>query len=145
MADGRLADFIAKIKMEKIKMKKIFALLMILVLPMLLLADVASYVSKADAEKGAVLIKKQKEIKNFCGPCDDTVATTQAVKEVKAAAVPDTEFWNVTVNGEEKDLAYIYYKTDDGKWRNIAIAIGIKVDGFDMKDLPEFIPASALK
>ena len=37
-------------------MKKIFALLMILVLPILLLADVASYVSKADAEKGASIV-----------------------------------------------------------------------------------------
>ncbi len=126
-------------------MKKFLIVLTILLLPTILLADIASYVSKADAEKGAVLIKKQREIKNFCGPCDDKVATTDIVKEVKAAAVPDTEYWDVKVNGEEKDLAYIYYKTDDGKWRNIAIAIGVTVDGFDMKDLPEFIPAAVLK
>lgn len=52
-------------------MKKIFAILMILALPILLFADIAVWVSKPDAEKTAVLIKKQKEIKAYCGSCED--------------------------------------------------------------------------
>ena len=127
-------------------MKKYFAVLMILLLPTLLLADIASYISKADAEKAAVLVKKQKEIKNFCAPCGDATAPSETVKDVKAAAVPDTEYWNITVNGEEKDLAYIYYKTDDGRWRNVAVALDVKVEGMDIKaEVPEFIPDKILK
>ena len=131
-------------------MKKIFAILMILLLPTFLFADVAVWVTKAEAEKSAVLIKKQKEIKIFCGACadqKDEKATTATVKEVKAEQVPDeAKYWHVLVNGEEQELASVYYKTDDGRWRNVAVAVGIKVEVLDIsKDVTEFIPDAALK
>lgn len=128
-------------------MKKYVAALMILALPTILLADIAAWVSKTDAEASAAFVKKQKEIKNFCAPCDDKTATSEAVKDVKAAPVKgEKDYWEVTVNGEAKDLAYIYYKTDDGRWRNVGIAVGVKVEGTNLKDeVPEFIPDAALK
>ncbi len=128
-------------------MKKYIAALMILVLPTILLADIAAWVSKTDAEASAAFVKKQKEIKNFCAPCGDKTATTEAVKDVKAAPVKgEKDYWEVSVNGEAKDLAYIYYKTDDGRWRNVGIAVGVKVEGVELKDeVPEFIPDETLK
>ena len=131
-------------------MKKYFAVLIMLLLPTILLADIAVWVSKADAEKSAVLIKKQKEIKEYCGSCEDQTgetAETIVVKDVKAEQVPDeASYWHVLVNGKEEELANIYYKTDDGKWRNVAVAVGVTVEGFDLKkDVTEFIPAEALK
>ena len=116
-------------------MKKYLAVLMILVLPTILLADIAAWVTKADAEASAAFVKKQKEIKNFCQPCDDKTATTETVKDVSAAPVKgEKDYWEVTVSGEAKDLAYIYYKTDEGGWRNVGIAVGVKVEGVELKD-----------
>ena len=117
-------------------MKKYFAALMILVLPTVLLADIAAWVSKADAEAGAALVQKQKEIKNFCAPCDDKTAVTEAVKDVKSAPVKgEKDYWEVSLN-----------KTDEGRWRNVGIAVGVKVEGVELKDeVPEFIPDAALK
>lgn len=67
------------------------------------------------------------------------------VTDAKAEQVTDdASYWHVLVNGKEQDLVNLYYKTEDGKWRNVAIASGVKVDGFDMKEITEFIPAAAL-
>lgn len=128
-------------------MKKYLAILMMLGLPTMLLADIAAYVSKTEAEASAAFIQKQKEIKNYCAPCDDKTAETEAVKSVKAAPVKDDKkYWEVSVNGAAKDLAYIYYKTDDGRWRNVGIAVGVEVEGFVLKDeVPEFIPDDILR
>ncbi len=62
-------------------MKKYFATLMMLVLPTIILADIAAQVSKTDAEASAALIKKQREIKNYCAPCDDKTAETETFKQ----------------------------------------------------------------
>ena len=128
-------------------MKKYVAALMILVLPTILLADIAAWVSKADAQKSVVFIKKLKSIKNYCAPCGDKTGTTEEVKDVKAAPVKgEKNYWEVAVNGDSKDLAYIYYKTKGGRWRNVGIAVGVKVEGINLKDeVPEYIPDSALK
>ena len=129
-------------------MRKIFAtMFVLLVLPTVLLADIAAWVSKADAEKSAAFLKDKKEIKNFCQSCGDKTATTETVKDVKAAPVAgEKDYWEVSVNGESKDLAYIYYKTDDARWRNVAVAVGVSVDGVNIKDeVPEFIPDDVLK
>lgn len=128
-------------------MKKICALLTILLLPTILLADIAAWISKADAEKTAVFLKKQKEIKNYCAPCEDKTAITEAVKDVAAAPVKgEANYWEVSVNGEAKDIADIYYKTEQGQWRNVAIAVGVTVEGMDIKnEVPEFIPNEVLK
>lgn len=129
-------------------MKKFFAVLtMLFLLPTILLADVAAWVSKADAEKTAAFLKDKKEIKNYCQSCDDKTAATEAVKDVKAAPVKgEAEYWEVIVNNESKDLAYIYYKTAEGRWRNVAIAVGVSVEGVNIKDeTPEFIPDDVLK
>ncbi len=128
-------------------MKKYFAALMILVLPTILLADIAAWVSKTDADKTVAFLKNKKEIKNYCAPCDDKSAASESVKDVTDAPVKgEKDYWEVSVNGESKDLAYIYYKTDDGRWRNVGIAVGVKVEGTELKDeVPEFIPDAALK
>ncbi len=85
----------------------------------------------------------------FCGSCEDQKnekAESVVVAAVKAEQVPDdASYWHVVVNGNEQELVNLYYKADNGKWRNVAIAVGIKVDGFDMTQITEFIPASALK
>lgn len=127
-------------------MKKYFAALTILLLPSILFADIAASVSKADAQKSVAFLKKIKRIKNYCEPCGDTTAKTEAVSEVSAAPDGTSKYWQVSVNGSGTDLAYIYYKTKGGRWRNVGIAVGVKVEGTNLKDeVPEYIPDSALK
>ncbi len=127
-------------------MKKYLSIfLLILLLPTFILADIAVWVSKTEAEKTAVFLKTQKEFKFYQE--GDTKSDTEKIKEVKAEPVPDdASYWHVLVNGEDKDLAYIYYKTGDGHWRNVAIAEDIKVEGMDIKaEVAEFIPDSVVK
>jgi len=109
--------------------------------------DIAAYISKIDAEKSAALINKQKEIKIYCGGCDDKSVETKIVKDVKAEKVPgEDSYWHVLINDKEEDMAYVYSKTGDGRWRSVALAVGIKVEGVDMnKEVTEFIPNGDLK
>jgi uncharacterized protein YecT (DUF1311 family) len=98
-------------------------------------ADQAAYISRADAERAVELLKDIGELKSFCAPCDDESVETIVVKRIASGAVGYENFWEVRVNDEGVDLAYIYFPVD-GKWRNAAMALKIPVE-----DVPEFIQA----
>ena len=97
------------------------------------LADQAAYIAKADADRAIELLKNTQTVKSYCAPCNDTAAKSIAVTSVTGADVNFQGFWQVSVNGQGEDLAYLYF-LDNGKWRNVAIALGIPVE-----EVPEFI------
>lgn len=117
-------------------MLKKFTVVLVLSLMMSLsaLADQAAYVTKAQAEKAAAFLKDKKQIRHFCAPCDEKGDKTEDVAEVSAAPADYENYWEVKVNGEGVDLAYVYFKTKDGKWKNVAKELDIKV-----KDVPKYL------
>lgn len=117
-------------------MKKIVGVLMLLILPLIALADQAAYVTKEQAQKAAALLKNQKQIKHYCAPCEDKSVRTEDLQEVEAGAAGYENYWEVKINGEGVDLAYIYFQTKDGKWKNVAIELDIEVE-----DVPKILPA----
>ena len=62
-------------------------------------------------------------------------ARTEDIQTVEAVPVGEKDYWEVKVNGEGIDLAYIYFRTKDGKWKNLAKETGVKV-----KDVPKYLP-----
>lgn len=97
------------------------------------LADQAAYVTKANADRAIELLKNTQTVKSYCAPCSDVVAKSIAVTNVTSADANFQGFWEVSINGQGEDLAYLYF-LDKGKWRNVAIALGIPVE-----EVPEFI------
>lgn len=117
-------------------LKKITAVLVLsLMLSLSAFADQAAYVTKAQAEKAAAFLKEQKQIRHYCAPCDDKGDKTEDVTDVSAAPAGYQDFWEVKVNGEGIDLAYVYFQTKDGKWKNLAKELDVKV-----KDVPKYLP-----
>lgn len=117
-------------------LRKITALLCLsLMLSIAAFADQAAYVTRAQAEKAAAFLKKQKQIRHYCAPCDDKGDKTEDVAGVEAAAAGYQDFWEVKVNGAGIDLAYVYFQTKDGKWKNVAKELDIKV-----RDVPKHLP-----
>ncbi len=99
------------------------------------LADQAQVLSKEDAERAVELLKNIGELKSYCAPCSDQSVEPIVVKSVRVSGFGDG--YEVSVNGEAVDLAYVYFPVD-GKWRNVAVALKVPVE-----DVPEFIQAPA--
>lgn len=118
-------------------LKKLFAVFCIgIALAVSAFADQAAYVTQKEAEKTAAFLKDKTEIRHYCAPCDDKGDKTEAVSKIEAVVADASKgYWEVKVNGEGIDLAYVYFKTKDGKWKNLAKEIGVKVH-----DVPKYLP-----
>ena len=100
-------------------------------------ADQAAYITQAQAVKAAAFLKDKKQIRHYCAPCDDKGDRVEDIETVEAAPAGYQQFWEVKVNGEGIDLAYVYFQTKDGKWKNLAKELDIKVS-----DVPKTLPAN---
>ncbi len=108
--------------------------LCLLIFSVFVLADQAAWIIKAQAKKAVVLLKKQKQIKYYCPPCEDKSITSEEISTVQARAVKG-KYREVKINAEEIDLAYVYFKNSSGKWKNLAFELTIEVS-----DVPTFLP-----
>jgi hypothetical protein len=99
-------------------------------------ADQAAYITKEQAQKAAAFLKDKKQIRHYCAPCDDKGDRVEDISTVEAVAVTDSKpYWEVKVNGEGIDLAYVYFRDKKGKWKNLAKEMKVKVD-----DVPKSLP-----
>lgn len=118
-------------------MKKLIISLVILAISAIsILADQAAYITKEQAQKAAAFLKDKKQIRHYCAPCDDKGDKVEDISTVEAVAVESSKpYWEVKVNGEGIDLAYVYFQDKKGKWKNLAKEIKVKVD-----DVPKTLP-----
>jgi len=116
------------------KTKAIFLSIAITMLVIAAYADQAAYITQAQAEKAAAFLKDKTQIRHYCAPCDDKGDRVEVVASVEAATAGYQQYWEVKVNGEGIDLAYVYFETKDGKWKNLAKELHIKV-----KDVPKYL------
>ena len=100
-------------------------------------ADQAAYITQAEAGKAAAFLEDKKQIRHYCAPCDDKGDRVEDVTTVEAVKVDYQHYWEVQVNGRGIDLAYVYFQTKDGKWKNLAKELDIKVKG-----VPKTLPAN---
>lgn len=118
--------------------KSIFVLLLGLFLSSTAFADRASYVTKQQADSAVAVLKNVRQIKHFCAPCSDAKVRTEDLYSVIASKADEQNLWIVVVNKTSIDLAYVYFPTANGSWKNLAIHVGI-----DYNDLPEFLQGQA--
>lgn len=123
-------------------MKKIASSLILVILlfsfSIVALADQAAYITKAQARRAVTLLGKQNEILHYCQPCADKTRRNETIEKIEMSKTEDGKYWEVKVNGKSVDLAYIFYRTKSGKWKNVARELKIKV-----KDVSTYLPAIA--
>jgi hypothetical protein len=90
------------------------------------LGDQAAVVTESQAERALAILRKSNEIRHFCAPCGDAEGRTVAVETLHKSTWKGDDKWQVFVNGESIDLAYVYVK-DGEVWKNLAILVGIEV------------------
>lgn len=138
-ADERYIKYIYSPKTKGINMKRILLVILMLSVLNSLYADQAAWITKEQADKGALLVRKSAEIRHFCAPCSDNfyrVETVAAVTSAKAGgSAPSDPYYEVLVNGSGIDLAYVYVQSG-GRWMNAAMLLGIPVEG-----VPEILPS----
>lgn len=83
---------------------------------------------KVAADKAIQLLGEGVDVRHYCAPCGD-----KAYRQVEVGfnEVQQTETegrYEVYLNGEPVDLAYVYVEKD-GKWSNVAKLCGLPVDG----------------
>ena len=97
------------------------------------------------------LDRTPREVRAFCAPCGDAQAAAIEVRDLGIARVWDDRgsarpyadgdgrtYWEVEINGEGIDLAYVYVRTPAG-WENLALTLGL-----DATDVPRTLPADRL-
>lgn len=105
-----------------------FTLVVTAVMATAVFADQAQWVTREQAEKAVALLKDKKQIRHYCNPCDDKGDKVEDIDKVEVQKVKDQEnFWEVLVNGDSVDLAYVYYMDKKGRWKNLAKELKIKV------------------
>jgi len=90
-------------------------------------ADQAAWIDKKSADKAGKMIRPGMVLRKFCAPCGNSMWSE--VKADKVETKPrDKSHYEVEVNGEGIDLAYMYIP-EKGKWKNLAMLVGLKVSG----------------
>ena len=103
-------------------------------------ADQAAWISRSDAAKALRVLADAGEVIHYCAPCGDAAARREAVESIGLARVEgQTEYWEVQVNGEGVDLAYLYFLHKGKRWKNAAMDASIKVS-----DVPKYLPEHLL-
>jgi hypothetical protein len=99
-------------------------------------ADQAAWNSRRDSARAVRLLAEAEAVIHFCAPCGDTTSRREKVESIGIAQVePGSQYWEVQVNGEGVDLAYLYFQDKKGRWKNAAMEASIKVS-----DVPKYLP-----
>lgn len=115
--------------MMKQQFLAIAAVLALAVSPATVMADQCAYVSEKQADTAALYLPAGGAFVPFCEPCGDkpfpagapVTAATSSVNPLPASTTGlDQDYWELQLNGEGVDLAYIYVKQPNGTFINLA-------------------------
>ncbi|MEQ1502572.1 MAG: hypothetical protein ABMB14_10090 [Myxococcota bacterium] len=95
-------------------------------------ADQCAWIPKATAEAAVKYLDRGATWASYCEPCDDpapAVHTAGAPAQIRATSAPD--LWEVVVDGQPIDLAYVYVvrKPTDTKLGNLAFLVDCPTTG----------------
>lgn len=113
-------------------------------------ADQFAYLDIRQAVAALEALDGQPVLQSFCAPCGDATASQVAVRDIGIERVwhwdggakvyvdaDGSSYWEVVVNGEGVDLAYVYVRGDSG-WENLAMRIGLQPI-----EVPRLLPAES--
>lgn len=113
------------------------------------LADQYAYVTVQQATAAMKVIGEGHVVQSFCAPCGDKQARAIKARTLEVGRIWEGKsakpyqsggesYWELSINGEAMDLAYLYVRTND-KWENLAMALGLEVS-----DVPRFLDVAQI-
>lgn len=105
-------------------MKGLIAALAALALPTAALADQCAWIDKEQAREAVHYAAKGLKFVELCEPCGDTLdkVSVGTIESSKWQNAPDQTHQEVLINGEAKDVAYVFVETvaGSGEFENLA-------------------------
>ena len=106
------------------------------------MADQCIWISRDEATRAANVIKPGMRVRNFCAPCGDILSSGETVNSITTRPAVDfegnvTSYFEVVVNGEAKDLAYLFIESN-GQYLNVAQTV--ECSNLDESTVPNEIP-----
>tara|TARA_X000000368_G_C22985858_1_gene692113 strand:+ start:652 stop:1065 length:414 start_codon:yes stop_codon:yes gene_type:complete len=126
----------------------------ILIIISFVFSDQFAWVSKDESNKAKDLIANSDNLYFYCAPCENDIPKLVTVKSIAVSKVKHKwlfgfpsfrklcynlestfkKHYELKINNEGHDLAYIYYYNKDGKWENVASKLNL-----NPKEVPLFI------
>lgn len=114
----------------------LLAVLAVLALPTLALADQCAWVGAEEASEASKAAVKGMKYIDYCEPCGDQLGRARAkvIETVEVKDADDGTHRELFINGEAKDLAYVFVQTGEGSdYRNLAAIAKCETDGVSKK------------
>src|SRR5262245_53493774 len=92
-------------------------------------ADQCQWVEPDQAAKAVAILKRSPKLIDYCEPCDDQAPGVPRVATHVSVADQDNGYQEVSIDGKPIDLAYIYVKTSDARYENLASLAGCPATG----------------
>lgn len=108
--------------------KPLVGIVLIIVAAMSAYADQAAWVSRAEAARALEILARSEMIKHYCEPCGDKQIVDERINSIGLFPIQGANYWEIQINGNGVDLAYIYFEEKPGKWRNVAMKAKINVE-----------------
>lgn len=115
----------------------LLAVLAVLAVPSLALADQCAWVSAQQARDAAKAAVSGRKYIDYCEPCGDQIGRVRAkvIETVSVKEASDGTSRELFVNGDAKDLAYVFVQTSEGAsgFENLAALAGCRTEGVSAK------------
>jgi hypothetical protein len=92
-------------------------------------ADQCQWLTKAQADKAQQILTSSSKFIEYCEPCGDHAPGVPLQIENANVMVPAASYWELSLNGKPSDLAYVFVKTSDTEYKNLAKLAGCPVTG----------------
>ncbi|HEY5945079.1 MAG TPA: hypothetical protein VIV40_06285, partial [Kofleriaceae bacterium] len=92
-------------------------------------ADQCAWVDRWVANKANVVLDASPKFIEFCEPCGDKAPGVPQLAKHVDIATPETGYRELSINGKPIDIAYVFVKTDDTHYRNLAALAGCETTG----------------
>ena len=124
------------------------ALLAVLAVPSLAFADQCAWVSADQARDASKVAVKGAKFLDYCEPCGDQIGRARAkvIESVEVKEAGDGTNRELFINGEAKDLAYVFVQTGEGaEFDNLAALAKCDTDGVSRKVSVDAKPAPKVR
>ncbi len=92
-------------------------------------ADQCQWVTDAQAQKAQAILTRAPKYIEFCEPCGDAAPGIPQRAQSVNIATPEADYRELSVNGNPIDLAYVFVKTSDTQYQNLALLAGCPATG----------------
>ena len=92
-------------------------------------ADQCAWIDDAAALEAQRILKSSPKFIEYCEPCEERAPGPPQIAKTVEVQTADGDYKEVAINGKGVDLAYVFVKTSDARYENLASLAGCPATG----------------